>query len=320
MMRASAGSDQASWLSAPGVGLDAETLVRVRSIVQQTSVERRMAPVGRPGGFVTRRRGRGLEPVDVRVFSEGDDIRHLDRNTTARTGVPHVRTFQDERERTALLIADFRPSMLWGTRRALRSVAAAQGLAAVGWQMIEAGGRVGAIAVGSGRPSAFVPARGREQGMVAVIGGLVAAHKVALAAEAAALPSRAVADPPLAEVIEVAAKLIVNSGGSVVLASALDQPGETFDQTARALGRRAKLTVLLIQDAFELRPPPGSYRYVTGPAGITNTSILRSDDPQTPDPRIERLRRSGVDVIPVDAGADLHALVRQVASSSHGRR
>ena len=36
------------------------------------------------------------------------------------------RTFHAERDRTVILIADFRPSMLWGTRRTLRSVAAAE--------------------------------------------------------------------------------------------------------------------------------------------------------------------------------------------------
>ena len=87
-----------------------------------------MAPTGRPGGFAGKRRGNGLEIVDVRPFSEGDDSRHLDAATTARTGRPHVRTFRDEREKTALLVADFRPAMLWGTRRRLRSVAAADAL------------------------------------------------------------------------------------------------------------------------------------------------------------------------------------------------
>jgi uncharacterized protein (DUF58 family) len=63
-------------------------------------------------------------PANIRIFSEGGDIRHLDHNTTARTGVPHVRTFRDEREKSVLLLADFRAPMLWRTRRVFRSVAA----------------------------------------------------------------------------------------------------------------------------------------------------------------------------------------------------
>jgi uncharacterized protein (DUF58 family) len=307
-------------LRAPGVSVDTETLLRVRSIVKQTAAERRLAASGRAGGFATRRRGRGLEAVDVRVFSEGDDIRHLDRNTTARTGVPHIRTFQDEREKTVLLIADFRPSMLWGTRRAFRSVAAAQSLAAVGWEVIEAGGRVSAIAVLSGGPPVFVPARGRERGMVTVIGGLASAHKAALSAAAAMPSAGATVEPSLAEVFEAAAKLLVNSGGSVFLASALDHPGEAFERAAGALSRRAHLTVLLIQDAFQLRPPPGSYRYATSPGRSASTFISSFEGPRPPDAPIGLIRQIGADVLPIDASADLYALVRQVTSSSHGRR
>ena len=65
--------------------------------------------------------------------------------STARTGEPHVRTFRDERERTLLLLVDLRPSMLWGTRRALRSAAAVEAAALAGWRALETGGRIGFI-------------------------------------------------------------------------------------------------------------------------------------------------------------------------------
>ncbi|HET9772848.1 MAG TPA: DUF58 domain-containing protein, partial [Acidimicrobiia bacterium] len=34
--------------------------------------------------------GGGTEPADGRVYSPGDDVRRMDWNLTARTGVPHV--------------------------------------------------------------------------------------------------------------------------------------------------------------------------------------------------------------------------------------
>jgi uncharacterized protein (DUF58 family) len=304
-------------LTAPGVSVDAEALLRLRHLVRNAP-ERRLATSGRPGGHAMRRRGRGLEAVDVRVFSDGDDVRHLDRNTTARTGVPHVRTFRDERERTALLIADFRPSMLWGTRRALRSVAAAEALAAVGWRVIEAGGRVGAIAVTAAIPPLFVPARGRERGMASVVGGLAAAHRSALDETAASVSSEAAEEPPLERVLEMAATLMLN-GGSVFLASALDRPGDAFDRAAGALHRRAKLTLLLVQDAFELRPPSGLYRYKTGTGRITQGHVAASTAQPTPDDRITRLRRLGVEVLSIDAGEDHNGMIRQLEGPRDGR-
>ncbi|CAA2156919.1 hypothetical protein MBRA_02351 [Methylobacterium brachiatum] len=106
---------------------------------------------GLPGGIVTKRRGRGSEPEDVRLWSEGDDRRFIDRNATARTGQLHVRTHHDERDRAVVLLADFRPSMLFGTRRALRSVAAAEALALLGWRVAADGGRVGLAVATAGR-------------------------------------------------------------------------------------------------------------------------------------------------------------------------
>ncbi|WP_282607001.1 DUF58 domain-containing protein [Pelagibius sp. Alg239-R121] len=294
-------------LAVPGVTADTEALLKLRHLVRNIP-ERRLAPTGMPGGFMTRRRGRGLETIDIRVFSYGDDVRHVDHNTTARTGVTHVRTFHDERERTALLIADFRPAMLWGTRRALRSVAAAEALSLTGWRVNEAGGRAGLIAFGSGAP-VFAAARGRERGMVAVIGGLAAAHRDALATAA---ESRDLEDQPLEVALEMAAGL-VPAGGSVFLATGLDNPGKGFDALAVALNRRAALTVLLVTDAFERRAPAGSYPFISGQGRIRWALIGGEKREAAKDRRIEHLTRLGIVVVPVDASAGPEVMADDLA-------
>lgn len=305
-------------LSAPGVAADTEALLKLRHLVQHVP-ERRLQPTGLPGGFVGRRRGRGLETVDIRIYSEGDDVRHIDRNTTARTGVPHVRTFRDERERSVLLLADFRPSMLWGTRRALRSVAAAEALTLVGWRVVESGGRVGLIAFGAGDP-VFVAARGRERGMIRVIGGLAAAHRAALLALADA-PAGAdpVAERPLEEGLELAVKL-APTGGSVILATGLDHPGDHFDAVAAAIDRRSALTVLLVTDAFEQRAPAGSYPFVSesGRTAWASFGVARAADAH--DPRLERLERLGLAAHSIDASADPEDMATAIDMFDGGHR
>ena len=111
------------------IELLAKPLLDLRGLVQQSRGE--LAVTSLPGGLVTRMRGRGLETAELRAFAFGDDPRHLDRNATARTGQLQVRLFHAERDRTTILLADFRPSMLWGTRRTLRSIAAAEALAGI---------------------------------------------------------------------------------------------------------------------------------------------------------------------------------------------
>ncbi|UOM35567.1 DUF58 domain-containing protein [Acuticoccus sp. I52.16.1] len=140
----------------------------------------------RPGGFAGRRRGHGLDIHDVRHFVDGDDLRHADPAATARTGRLHVRTFHEERDRAALLVADFRRPMLWATRGRLRSVAGAAALAVLGWRIIDAGGKVGLLAVREGGLD-HIAVRPRERTMMQVAGALEAGHARALAeAQAAA--------------------------------------------------------------------------------------------------------------------------------------
>src|SRR5690606_41128872 len=66
----------------------------------------------RPGNTATRRRGQGHEIRELRPFAEGDDPRHIDAAATARTGVPQLRSFHEDRENNLMLIADFRRPML----------------------------------------------------------------------------------------------------------------------------------------------------------------------------------------------------------------
>ena len=234
------------------IDLDAQHLIRLRALAGRSRQAGSVTYL--PGGVVTRPRGRGLETADLRPFAPGDDPRHLDRNATARTGQPQIRLFHAERDRTLILIADFRPSMLWGTRRTLRSVAAAEALAQAGWTAVAQGARVGLIAITANDTMLLAP-RTRDRAMLRAIGGMVRAHAAALAAPDAAEPS-------LADALALAARATPR-GAEVLLASALDHPGAAFHAQIRALANRAAVTVLRVTDAFETGAPPGRYRFAT---------------------------------------------------------
>lgn len=60
-------------------------------------------------------KGKGMEFREVREYAWGDDVRALDWNVTARTGVPHVKLFEEERELTVLLVADLSASERFGS-------------------------------------------------------------------------------------------------------------------------------------------------------------------------------------------------------------
>ncbi len=238
-------------LDRPGIALRAEALIALRALAQHPEHDAVLAAL--PGGFVTKRRGHGQEMADVREYVAGDDIRHLDRGSTARTGVLHVRSFQEERDRVTLLVADFRPAMLWGTRRALRSVAVAETLALIGWRVIEQGGRVGLLAISAGDP-VVVSIQGRIHGMLAVIGGLVRAHDAALQ-----LALAGECDDPTLEDALARISRIAPTGAEIVIASGFDVPGPMLDdQLGKIAQRRTPRLISVIDDLAE-NLPPGVY-------------------------------------------------------------
>src|ERR1043165_5789722 len=48
------------------------------------------------GEYVTAFKGRGMEFDSVREYVPGDEIRNIDWNVTARSGLPHVKKFHEE--------------------------------------------------------------------------------------------------------------------------------------------------------------------------------------------------------------------------------
>ena len=67
------------------------------------------------GEYVTAFKGRGMEFDSVREYVPGDEIRNIDWNVTARSGVPHVKKFHEERELTVMLAIDVSASGEFGT-------------------------------------------------------------------------------------------------------------------------------------------------------------------------------------------------------------
>jgi len=66
-------------------------------------------------------KGQGLEFEDVREYQEGDDIRTIDWNVTARSQRPYVKNFREERELTVLLVVDISSSTHYSHTERLKS-------------------------------------------------------------------------------------------------------------------------------------------------------------------------------------------------------
>ncbi len=90
----------------------AELLKKVRKIEIKT---RRLSRNLFTGGYHSAFKGRGMSFSEVRQYQFGDDIRAIDWNVTARTGEPHIKIFEEERELTVMLLVDVSGSSFFGT-------------------------------------------------------------------------------------------------------------------------------------------------------------------------------------------------------------
>ncbi|MFT6038708.1 MAG: hypothetical protein ACI9TP_001500, partial [Candidatus Azotimanducaceae bacterium] len=90
-------------------------------------------------------RGRGIDFAEVRTYEPGDDVRTIDWRVTARTGAPHTKLFQEEKERPVLILVDQSQPMFFGSRVAFKSVIAAEVGALLAWTALTRGDRVGGI-------------------------------------------------------------------------------------------------------------------------------------------------------------------------------
>ena len=88
----------------------------VKKIQRIRITTNRLVDAGLGGEYHSVFRGRGMEFSEVRAYVPGDDVRAIDWNVTARTGVPHVKKFVEERDLTTLLVVDLSRSQEFGSR------------------------------------------------------------------------------------------------------------------------------------------------------------------------------------------------------------
>lgn len=109
-------------------------------------------------------RGQGMDFEEVREYQEGDEIRNMDWRVTARTGIPHLKVFREERERAVMLAVDVGRHMQFGTRGTFKNIQAARAAALLGWAASANQDRVGGLLFGDADRDAQVvrPSRGRH--------------------------------------------------------------------------------------------------------------------------------------------------------------
>ncbi len=101
-------------------------------------------------------KGRGMTFSEVREYVPGDEVRTIDWNVTARFDHPFVKVFEEERELTAMLVADVSASEDFGTAAQLKRELITEVCATIAFSAIKNNDKVGLILF-SDRVEKFIP-------------------------------------------------------------------------------------------------------------------------------------------------------------------
>ncbi len=107
-------------------------------------------------------KGRGMSFSEVRSYQFGDDVRNIDWNVTARTGEPHVKVFEEERELTVMLLVDISGSSFFGTVNQFKSEVITEICALLAFSAINNNDKVGIIFFSSEIEMFIPPKKGRQ--------------------------------------------------------------------------------------------------------------------------------------------------------------
>jgi uncharacterized protein (DUF58 family) len=195
--------------------------------------------------------GPGSEPGDSREYQEGDDVRRMDWNVTARTTVPHVRDPVADRELETWVIVDCSASLDFGTANCEKRDIALAAVAAVGFLTTRTGNRIGALIV---RPDGItrIPPRSGRAPLLALLHTLATRERVDGGGPtnlAAAIQSHLVSRR--------------RRGLAVVVSDFLSPPG--WERPLRGLAARHQTLAVEVLDPRELELPNVGYLTLVDP-------------------------------------------------------
>ncbi len=136
-----------------------ELLKRVRKVEIKT---KRLSKHIFSGEYHSAFRGRGMSFSEVRAYQYGDEVRDIDWNVTARTGEPHIKVFEEERELTIMLLVDISKSVQFGTSEPWKNEFIAEIAAVLGFSALQNNDKVGLILFSDQVEMYIPPKKGRQ--------------------------------------------------------------------------------------------------------------------------------------------------------------
>ena len=210
------------------------------------------------GDYHSTFKGQGVEFDEVRPYVPGDDVRTIDWNVTAKTGLPYIKRFSEERELTILFMVDVSGSQGYGSVRRSKMELAAEVTALLALTAIRNQDKIGLILFSDEIVKYIPPRKGRDSVMRLV--------REVLAAEDSATGGTDIA-AALKFLNGVQKRRAVVFLVSDFLLSSVKPQTSSFEQLLRATARHHDMVCVPVSDPAEQELP--------------NVGLVELEDPET---------------------------------------
>lgn len=208
-------------------------------------------------------KGRGMSFSEVRDYQYGDDVRNIEWNVTARTGHPHIKVFEEERELTVMLVVDISPSSSFGTQLYLRRDLITEISAVLAFSAINNNDKVGLILFAD-QVKLYIPPKKGKKHILRIIRELIDGETNT-------------GETNLAHALEYFNNVVKKKSICFVLS---DFFAPSFDQPLQVAARKHDIIGLHLYDPFEKSlPKAGLLRVTDAETGVEQ--VLDTMDHQT---------------------------------------
>ena len=185
---------------------------------------------------------------EVRSYQYGDEVRDIDWNVTARTGEPHIKVFEEERELTIMLLVDASRSVHFGTGNTWKNEWMTELSAVLGFSALQNNDKVGLILF-TDQVEMYIPPQKGRQHLLRIIRELLYFQP---------LGKKTDINVPLAYLTNVIKKKCV----AFILS---DFISPSFETTLRLAAKRHDVVGMHIHDPAEFMLPDAGMIRITDP-------------------------------------------------------
>ncbi len=227
-----------------------EELMEQRKNVVFLHIKNKLKTSDNAGDVKSAFKGRGIEMEEIREYCFGDDVRDIDWWVTARKNLPYTKVYTEERDREVYVFLDLSASMLFGTKKELKSVTASKIAALLGWVAQKNNDRFGAFIFDGEKTWNCKPQNDRAN-LLAVLKKIEATQNEAL--------QRQNLEPDWQKTLNMVLKNIKNQA-VLFFVSDFANFAEEEKKLLAAVARKAQVFCVDVYDVLEVAAPPaGEY-------------------------------------------------------------